>query len=466
MHKSPLYWVGIAVLILLLLAVFVVALSAAEESNVTVDYNITETPAPIPTNIQEGYRIPQGACVFPGETIDIAGMGWNSGTMNYYGPYYDGFSGTNTSWTASYTLDYRNLSNFYVEPNFFRAHQGWWYMEYDVPDNAGNDRLFYVNETCPNLFINVSGRIVSQIIPETKAENESEIQAAIMANLTKMPVLSENDGAYILSRNVTTTLDAPAGTHSWMFGTESPPSLYDQPVPAYNIITFDASVLRNLEEGSYNIIFIEPGANGIIEEIYDPIDDRIVSPFRDVSDISLRGIAPLVAENFLLSKVANSHDDSYEKWGIDLQDPKIMVTKLDQAPLTNNHSVIILAGYTNMNQGDNLTITFDANRTNPYIVHQWFLTVQNNGGEGAYRVWNTSFIMDFNQIAPGQHSFTITSNEGATAIIPIYRRVELFPNYMPPEELGFFDNSPFIPPVFINTTVKVPGTRARHSIFT
>jgi hypothetical protein len=56
------------------------------------------------------------------------------------------------------------------------------------------------------------------------------------------------------------------------------------------------------------------------------------------------------------------------------------------------------------------------------------------------------------------HYFTVTSNEGATAIIPIYRRVELLPHYQPPEQLGFFDNSPFIPTPTPEVIIqKVPG---------
>ena len=428
-------------------------------STVTVIDITNETviqPTPIPTNVLTGRRIEQGSCVMPGETIDIAGLGWYTGSIEYFGPYYDGYAGWNESWVASYTVRSQNLTDFYVEPNFFSLHKGWWFMGGSELDANGYDRLFYVNDTCPREFYNVSGKIIYQNLPETLAQNETELQAAIVANLTRMPVWSENDSALILSRNVTTTMGSPAGTHSWMFGTESPTSLYDQTVPDYNITTFDAIVMANLKEGHYNIVFVKPGKNGILEETYDPVENAIVSPFRGVENTSLKGIDPLTAETFLLARIASSRDDSYEQWKIDLQDPKIMVTKMDQAPLSNNHSVIILAGYTNMNVGDVLNVELDVNRTNRYVTHYWNATVLNNGGEGAYRIWNTSFIVDFNQVAPGNHFFTVSSNEGASATVQVYRRVELLPHYMPPEYLGFFDNSPFLPRP-TPEIVQVPG---------
>jgi hypothetical protein len=86
----------------------------------------------------------------------------------------------------------------------------------------------------------------------------------------------------------------------------------------------------------------------------------------------------------------------------------------------------------------------------------WNTEVVDNGGYGAYRTWNASLIVDFDNVFPGPHVLSVTSGSGGSASVPIYTRKELAEHYIPPEHIEYFDNSPFIPPVYINTTITIP----------
>ncbi|MDD2246329.1 MAG: hypothetical protein PHC39_04525 [Proteiniphilum sp.] len=430
------------------------------------------TPVPYPTNVDPGRRIDQGECVAIGETIDIAGLGWYTGDITYYGRYYDGISGDNASWQAVYSVDYRNLTNFYVEPEFFKYHTGYWYIDTYLEESHGNTRLFKVAQTCVK-----TPKENQTVIQE--AINQSKIFMEYAKNKSALPVKYEPGYDFIISKNVTTPMNSPNGSKSaWVFGINTPDKFYDMDLP-YDIIRFNKEDTVNLPEGQYDVFFINPGRNGIIEETYDRSTKTIVSPFRSQEDIPTIGVGSRLVESMLETKISESYDDSVSKWKIILQDPSIQIMKIDQMPLSNNHSYIVIAGYTNANAGDYLNIQFDADRINPNkgVSRNWEAVVVDPMGMNAYRIWNVSFIMDFNMIPMGQHSFTVTSKDGASATVPIYRRAELAGHYIPPEEMGFFSNSPFIPTptpqvikeiekvqITVIQTITIPVTPSQESV--
>jgi len=115
----------------------------------------------------------------------------------------------------------------------------------------------------------------------------------------------------------------------------------------------------------------------------------------------------------------------------------------------------MLKGYTNANPDTPLTIRIDANRTTgeSYTLNTTMAYAVFNGGMAAYRTWNTTFIIDFNNVYPGYHDLTVTTDNGGKAIVPIYIRQELPLHYNPPTYLKFIDNSPFIEPVVVEKEV-------------
>lgn len=406
-----------------------------------VTTNIVELNATKP----ETYRIIQGACVQPGDTIDIAGVGWYSGYIEYFGRYYDGYGvGDSGEIEARYHINAKDLKHFWLDPSFFNTHLGWWYNGYTIENgtssSSGYDRLFKVSTFC--------NATPKEVQPALERElNESQEMAAIRANITTLPVKSLGPYDVVLTKGRDVVLTAPYQSTRWVFGRTD--GIYDTPT-IQNTTTFSSEDVAGLEPGSYDISFVTPGSNGIIEENCDGIScqegkiSAIISPFRSQKDEQVRGYDPYTVSILLDTMVARSFDDSTIKWRMLVEEPKIEVAKMDYVTLTNNHTMFAISGYTNDYEGSNLTIKLDV-QNGITLNKLQYATVIDNGGMKAYRAWNSSFIIDTQNMNPGQHYFTIENDIGGTAIVPIYVFRELAAHYKEKTMMQFIDNSPFIP---------------------
>ena len=412
----------------------------------------------------QSVRINQGDCVSLGETIDIAGDSWYTGQLNYYGVFMDDYSqGPNDTILKTFTYSDKNASALYIDPLFFAAYPGWWYFSNHLEGHPpawletdhippSNDRAFFVGgDSCPE--VNQSKNLIQLAL------NQSRIEAAIQANLTALPVKKDELGAdFIISKNLTTTIDTTPA-HQWLIGTGSTPDMYD--VPVQKTIIFTDKETRDLPSGVYHNILIPADRNGVFDVRYDPETRSLISPFRDVENRSVVGLQPSQVESVLLQQVSASYAPQYTLQTIDFQDPAITLTKFDQWQDLHNNTVFSLAGYTNNNPGDTVTIRLDANRTYPESDGSriWITKVSPHANMGDYREWTIGLKVDLNTLSKGPHWFTIDTNNGAHMDATFYVREEPAPNHQPEVFLKYIGSSPFVPPVFINTTVtvQVPG---------
>lgn len=423
----------------------------------SIDPQVTNDIVELNITTHETYRIIQGACVQPGDTVDIAGIGWYSGYIEYFGRYYDGYGvGDSREIEARYHINSRDLKHFWLDPSFFNTHLGWWYGGYTIENTSsssgGYDRLFYVSEFC-----NVSPKVIQPAL--ARKINESEEMAAIRANITTLPIKTPGPYEIVLTKGRDVILTAPYQSVRWVFGRVN--GIYDTPT-TQNTTMFSRDNVAGLEPGPYDISFVTPGSNGIIEEHCDGSScqtgaiSTIVSPFRSQTDEQVHGYDPYTVSNLLDTMVARSFDDSTIKWRMLVEDPKIEVAKMDYVTLTNNHTMFAISGYTNDYEGSNLTIKLDV-QNGITLNELHYATVIDNGGMRAYRAWNASFIIDTQNMNPMYHYFTIENDIGGSAIVPMYVFRELAAHYQPKAMMQFIDNSPFIPTPTpeIRTQIKV-----------
>ena len=412
-------------------------------------------------NPNQSVRINQGDCVYLGETIDIAGDSWYTGQLNYYGIFMDDYSqGPNDTVLKTFAYSDKEASALYIDPVFFAEYPGWWYFSNHLEGQPpawletnhippSNDRAFYVGgDTCP--VVNQSKNLIQLAI------NQSRIEAAINANLTALPVKKDELGAdLIISKNLTTRI-AAIPSRQWLIGTGSTPGMYD--VPVQGSITFTAEGTRDLPAGVYHNILLPADKNGIYDVRYDNATDSLISPFRNVENVSLAGLQPPMVEGALLQQVFQSYAPQYTLQTIDFQDPAITLTKFDQWQNLRNETIFSLAGYTNNNPGDTVIIRLDANRTYPAsdVSRAWITKVSPHANMGDYREWTDAIKVDFGNLAKGSHWLTIDTDNGAHMDVTFYVREEPAPHYQPEVFLKYIGSSPFVPPVFINTTVTVP----------
>jgi hypothetical protein len=309
--------------------------------------------------------------------------------------------------------------------------------------------------------------------------NESRRLDGIRANMSAMPQKTITGVNLIISKNTTTSFNAPDNTHYWLFGTENDDRFYDVPTTngAWTTITFFKYQINDLSAGQYDVMFVKPGNNTIIEEIYNKSLRQITSPFVGVAPTDIAGLQPEVVEDRLKSRIAAT-DDSYEVWRIALQDPSVEIAQLTQTPINDNKSYVVLAGYTNANAGTNMTVQMDPKKNGGVerpgsVIH---MTAVDNGGGGAYRIWNVSFIADYDILFAGPHDITVTSDTGGSGTIQLYVRSESPANANPPSIIHYIDNSPFIPtptpitiierptPITVYQTVTVPVTPSDEQV--
>jgi uncharacterized protein YcnI len=284
-----------------------------------------------------------------------------------------------------------------------------------------------------------------------------------------LPVKTETNVNYIFSRPSITTLDTNTDAVSrWIFGMSNPDTFYDTLV-VNGSDTFD---VRNLAPGIYDVVYIAPGKNGILEETFNNKSKAITSPFKYQHDTPIYGILPKVAETLLGYAIKDSKDDIQYNNVIDVQDPRIDIIRLEQNSVTvgnTNVTAFTISGYTNANQGTtvNIQLDDDVSVSGRLAMAPWTADVVNNGGQVAYRAWTKTFLLDTGTLSKGQHYFTVTNKEGATSTIPFYVRQELATHYVPDATLNYISNSPFIPtptpqviekPVIVTQTVEVPVT--------
>jgi hypothetical protein len=409
---------------------------------------------------ESGERIMQGQCVQIGNTYDISGIGWWTGYIGYYGRYNDDFSPPNSSLVTAKALPYSiaDLRAFNITPEAFGPYPGYWYVIYDKDTRGSNNRLFKVSKDCRN----ESG--YQPVISVTPVK----INATTLVSLAPLP--GKFGDGIVIARGDPLYLDGfDPETRLWIFGKDL--EIYDIK-QSDGIVRIEPDYFNNSEDGMYDTVIESAGKNGIFEAAYDPKHQQeksandtypaIVSPFISGSVINIYGKQPLVVESELKGYINRTIDDSYKSYRLDMAYPQIYVARLDATILNDNRTFMQIRGYTNLRQDTPLDVVIDALDT-PSVskTNEKFSTVVGKDSQNLaeWRQFTITVPIDYGNKFPGQHYITISSGTSAKAVAPFYVRRELPAHYQQPEYVEFVDNSPFIKPIYINTTVTVivPG---------
>jgi hypothetical protein len=441
----------------------------SQPSPVSVNNTLNQTYVQYGGNIlynqtwQPAERIWQGQCVALNHTIDISGMGWNSGAIAWYGRYYDALS-PYTNETPAFSLalpyDVAHLSEFYIDPSIFVDKLGFWYMQYSSDEWAGNSRMFYVNYSCPAPNLTVEQAVVGLKKNETP--------------LYPLPKKHEDD--ILLARNDGIVLNTSNPTSWWLFGFDKQFSFYDRP-SQYNLTIIDPSDMANSPPGDYVLDIISAGANGILEETWNENWSMIESPFRAINPVQLVGSQPPLVRAFLEQRVSLSLDDILIKYKMSFQEPAIQVMRIDQSLDEYNYTVLDIKGYTNVQNNTMLTFRLDPNKIGGvYHFNDTFRAVTiTDGDPGDWRQFEVWHTIIFKDIFPGQHYLEITAPQGADQYVPFYIFKELPSDYIPPTYINYVGNSPFIPTPTpeivtkevtheVTVTITIPVTPSQESV--
>lgn len=449
-------------IVLFLMVISLVGMVSAIDDNET---NITATNI---TNlleypIYEGppLQIENGQCVPLNATVDISSIGWNVPKIGYYGRYFDDYAPSDSIPIKTVNLpEVRRiieptttplLQTFWINPVLFAGSLGYWYQYYgDSYERAGNLRMFRVNYTCPPP-IGVQEFVVS--INATNFTVPKKMDWLVDKHISDIYV-ARGDNSMPLQTNV--------GDRWWLFGRTD--AIYDQSTAGNLVIP--SSKTENFEIGDYHIVMVSPGENNIYEAeytdsykpaLFEPYQEAIISPFRNVTPIIITGIDPKTIEDHLKTAVRGSKDDSFYDLKLVVEGPEIQVGRIDAIKTPSNNTWYNLRGYTNMINGTVLTIQIDKEKINEKTrnIREWHTTAEGLD-PGSWRQFNILFPVDYSLISPGPHDITVSAPNGAEIIVPIYIYKELPDHNVPPQFAEYFGVSPFVTPVVVVQTVTIP----------
>lgn len=415
----------IAIVSLVLIVIFIGVASAEVQTVITPDTLITSNPTPTPEP-EARSPIMQGQCVAIGEYYDISGIGWNNGYISWYGRWYDNFAPDEDETKLAQLAipsQISKLRNYYIDPEIFTTRKGYWYMDYNDYERAGNARLFWVNTTCPVQ----QERTIAEKVTET--------------NQTYYPLPQKKETDLMIAKGDPVTLNITTPATYWLIGYDD--ALYDREATGGKL-TISATDIRDFSEGDYMLNIITPGNNTIIEEHYDPETDSIVSPLRAVEPVSLDGIQPKMAGGLLRKQVEEYSDDSIVTWNVKISDPVISIARAEE---TANSQYLKVSGYTNVAIGTTLTFIVDPDTapSRDYRNTTAKTIVISGGGHGYWNQFSVNVPFNLGDLMPGTHIVQATSPQGGYATISPYKRQETPDNYQPLEYLSYVDNDPLLP---------------------
>ncbi len=213
----------------------------------------------------------------------------------------------------------------------------------------------------------------------------------------------------------------------------------------------------NYEPGIYDLVIVDAGKNEILEEMISADGKEIISPFRSVNPVNIYGLQPKTVEQRLNVQVSKSIDDKTHVWKLSLQDPAIQITRLDELTNITGMHFYDFRGYTNVEEGTDITIKVDErlinNETERYKVYH---TKAVGDKIGYWRQFQIVIPVDYNEIFPGKHTITATTESGARMDVEIYIYKEPAPHYQPANYTEYVGRNPFIPtPTPITITKEV-----------
>ena len=406
-------------------------------------------------------QIKNGQCVPLNATVDISPIGWNVPKIAYYGRYMDDFAPGNSSLIQTVDLpDVRTiieptnkplLQTFWINPAVFGNSTGYWYQYYNNEnERAGNLRMFRVNLTCPT--------------PKEAQEFLVSVSAINFTIPKKMDWLVDKhiSDIYVARGDDTMEISTPVNTKWWLFGRVD--AIYDQPTNGKLVVPSPKTI--NFEYGDYHVAIISPGKNGIIEEeytnsykpvIFEPYQEAIISPFRNVTPVVITKYDPKTVEERLKLATRGSQDDNYYFLNLVIEEPEIQIGRIDAMNTPTNDTWYNLRGYTNMINGTILTVQIDKEKINgeTKYIREWTTTAEGLD-PGSWRQFNILFPVDYSLISPGQHYITVSSPNGAQITTPFYIYKELADHHKPPQFAEYFGVSPFVTPVVVIQTVTIP----------
>lgn len=148
-------------------------------------------------------------------------------------------------------------------------------------------------------------------------------------------------------------------------------------------------------EDTYNIVHYEEKVN-----VSGASLSYLVSPFRNVKDVSLDGLQPHQVKEKLMQMI-NASDDGYTELSLEVQEPHTYINAIEQW----NESAVRVTGYTNLQDGTKIKILWDEDKlvsAQDYRLNT-FYTYASAASDSDIRTFGTNISVNMDELSDGKH---------------------------------------------------------------
>lgn len=241
----------------------------------------------------------------------------------------------------------------------------------------------------------------------------------------------------------------------WIFGTSA--GYYDF-MTVDNSIVLNESVVKKFSAGTYYMVVEQPGeGKPEFTMRYVPTSESIeyfdASQFKIMS-ISLLGLDPLTR----LTKFRQIRDlstDSFTEYKLEIEDPYIEITSLNQQYINNTYFSQTIRGYTNVKIGTLLTFVVDKDRKGTAAYSTFHTDARGSTNPGDMRYFEMTVPLLWENYGAGHHTVTATTAIGGSMNVDfdVYESPEH--SFIPNNTIKYVNGSEWKEPVIIEKTVIV-----------
>lgn len=372
-------------------------------------------------------RIAQGDTVYINGTYDISGvLGWDNDEGNYnYISYCGGYDCYESSTLYLLQLPPRSrvagsesVYRYRIDPAIFANRTGDWY-QYDKSDEGSHANTLAF--TVAAMYANQS-----LVMPNGTIINQTTIAWGDTAGLKldKEYILPEKPVSdYLIARGDFFTLSDNVTEKVWIFGRNTP--LYDYETYDGDI-TYNSSVTEAMEPGSYYLMKHYAGKNGDFDVRFYDEHIQWKHGWSGIVNVDVPGVQPLMVADMVADSI-NRTDDTYTILHLEVQEPSVTIEGFSEVPLTPQYtgyeeyrikdgfvSLFDVRGYSNLNEGTNITVTLDPTRHTPKdIDHYMFNTTVKRAIDGNMGYYQVYVPIVWDDMTIGMHTLVVSSILGA-----------------------------------------------------
>ncbi|MCK9593702.1 MAG: hypothetical protein M0Q91_17010 [Methanoregula sp.] len=420
--KWILYFLAAVILLISLAAVVVTTAISNEEFE--RKYGVDVVTAHM-GNATGGIEVHQRDTVYWGDTCDLSLVnGW-----------YDKLIHADTGKVVDISAyQYRIL----IDPETFP--EGEWDQWSDFDEEHGNTISFYVAQSRP-----VGNTTLPEPVP---VENTTLIKPITQS----MPIKHVSD--ILIARGDPLNV-AFKKAKVWIFGTTA--GYYDF-MTVDNAIVLNATVVKKFEPGTYYMVVEQPGKDKVEFTMrYVPATETIeyfdATQFK-IMTVSLSGLDPRTRLD-KFRKVRDLSTDLFTEYKLEVEDPYIEITSLDEQYIDDEHFSKTIKGYTNTKIGTELTFIVDKDRKGTDSYSTFTTTAQGSTNPGDMRYFEITVPLLWDNYGAGHHTVTATTAIGGSMSVDFDVHESPDHSFIPNNTIKYVNGSEWKEPVIIEKTVTV-----------